>query len=226
MNSGKKFREPGFTFWLSRIAVRAAAFSYWRCRVSNAERMPMEGPVILASNHVSFADPPLIGSMLPRPAFTLARSTLFHPPWFGNYLRALLALPIDRDGGGGAGLKVLFELLAAGRPVVLFPEGTRSADGRIQPARGGLGMLVIKSRAPVLPVRLFGVFEAYPRTRKLPRPGRVELKFGQLIRFDALADEAEQAPKARVKAIYQEVSDSVMRAIEGLTPGRETDHFP
>ena len=82
-------------------------------------------------------------------------------------------MPVNREGGGAAGLKAILDRLLAGGGIILFPEGTRTRDGKLQPARSGIGLTVIKSTALVVPVRVFGTFEAFGRNHKFPRPHRL-----------------------------------------------------
>lgn len=189
---------------------------YFRWKIVGLENVPRSGPLLIASNHVSFADPPIVGAALPRPVHFLARSTLFTNPVLGALIRKLNALPVDRDGGGGAGLKAVLDVLEKGQGIILFPEGTRSADGTLQKARAGIGLTVIKSGAPVLPVRLLGVHEAWPRQRRLPLPGRIRVLFGKPLDFSALRQEAESCDRGRLKEIYQQVTDDIMAAIGRL----------
>jgi len=191
---------------------------YFRWRVFNADRVPVTGGVILAANHASFIDPPLVGSALYRPINYMARESLFRFPGVGALLRSWNAVPVNRDGGGAAGLKAILDRLLAGGGIILFPEGTRTLDGKLQPARSGVGLTVIKSVAPVVPVRVFGSFEAYGRHMKIPRPHRVVMKFGKPMDFAALRAEAKTCDKMRLKAIYQQVADEIMEAIAGLEP--------
>jgi 1-acyl-sn-glycerol-3-phosphate acyltransferase len=191
---------------------------YFRWRVFNAERVPLQGGVILASNHASFLDPPLVGSGLKRDINYLARESLFRYPGIGALLRSWNAVPVDRDGGGAKGLKTILSRLLDGNGIILFPEGTRSLDGRLQPAQSGIGLTVIKSTAPVVPVRVFGTFEAYGRNHKFPRPHRVMVKYGQPMNFQILRAEAKTCDKARLKEIYQQVADEIMAAIARLEP--------
>ena len=149
-----------FLYRLAWIFLRIFFAIYFRWRVFNAERVPQTGPVVLAANHASFIDPPLIGTGLSREINYLARESLFRFPGIGALLRALHAVPVDRDGGGARGLKNIIERLHAGGGIVLFPEGTRTKDGNLQPAHSGVGLIVLKSEAPVVPVRVFGTFEA------------------------------------------------------------------
>ena len=133
--------------------------------------------MILASNHASYLDPPLVGSGVRRSINYLARENLFRFPVMGWVLRQWQVVPVDRDGGGAAGLRAILDRLLAGGAIILFPEGTRTRDGKLQPARSGIGLTVIKSTALVVPVRVFGTYEAYGRHLWLPAPapGRREI---------------------------------------------------
>jgi len=209
------------SYRLGWLGFRALYRVYFRWRVFHAERVPLTGPVILASNHASFLDPPLVGSGLHRPINYLARESLFRYPGIGALLRSWNSVPVDRDGGGAAGLKAILGRLLAGGVIILFPEGTRTKDGELQPARSGIGLTVVKSDAVVIPVRTFGTFEAYGRNQKFPRPVRVAVKYGEPLRFERLRAEATSCSKVRLKEIYQEIADEIMAAIGKLEPGED-----
>jgi 1-acyl-sn-glycerol-3-phosphate acyltransferase len=200
------------------LGFRAMYRIYFRWRIFNADRVPQSGGVILACNHASFLDPPLVGSGLHRGINYMARDSLFRFPGIGALLHSWQAVPVDRDGGGAAGLKAILERLLAGGGIILFPEGTRTRDGNLQPARSGIGLVVIKSNAPVVPVRTFGTFEAYGRHVKFPRPRRVAVKYGRPMQFETLRAEAKNCTKPRLKEIYQQVADEIMAAIAKLEP--------
>jgi 1-acyl-sn-glycerol-3-phosphate acyltransferase len=207
-----------FSYRLGWTFFRAWYAAYFRCRILNPERVPGTGAVILASNHASFLDPPLVGAGLKRGINYLARASLFRFPGIGALLRSWNAVPVDRDGGGAAGLKAILDRLLAGGGIILFPEGTRTRDGNLQPARSGIGLVVIKSTAPVVPVRVFGTYEAYGRHVKFPRPKRIAVKYGQPMQFEKLRAEAKDCSKARLKEIYQEIANEIMAAIAKLEP--------
>src|ERR1022692_4805851 len=207
-----------WVYYLGWSCFRLMYATYFRWRVFNPERVPSTGPVILASNHASFLDPPLVGSGLHRGINYLARESLFRFPGIGALLRSWSAVPVDRDGGGAAGLRAILDRLLAGGGIILFPEGTRTRDGNLQPARSGIGLVVVKSTAPVVPVRVFGTFEAYGRHVKFPRPRRVILTYGRPLNFEKLRAEAKVCDKARLKIIYQEVADEILAAIAKLEP--------
>ena len=207
---------------LSRVVF---AF-YFRWRVYHPERVPLSGPVILAANHASFIDPPLVGAGLKREINYLARESLFRFPVVGAILRAVNSVPVDRDGGGAAGLKAILGRLLAGGGIILFPEGTRTRDGLLQPARSGIGLAVIKSDAPVVPVRVFGTFEAYGRHLKFPYPHSIAVKYGQPMLFEELRAEAKTCSKQRLKGIYQQIAGEIMAAIAKLEPCEDKEKFP
>src|SRR6185369_11381218 len=192
--------------------------TYFRWRVYGAENVPLSGGVILASNHASFLDPPLVGSGLKRDINYLARESLFRYPGIGALLRSWNSVPVDREGGGAAGLKKILGRLLDGGAIILFPEGTRTRDGKLQPARSGIGLAAIKSDAVIVPVRVFGTYEAYGRHLRLPRPYRVSVKWGEPMRFETLRAEAKNCSKARLKEIYQQVADEIMEAIAKIEP--------
>lgn len=214
-----------FTYFLGWSLCRTVFATCFRWRVHNADRVPAEGAAILAANHASFLDPLVIGASASRELHYLARDSLFRYPLLGGWLRSVNVVPVDRDGGSPAGLKAILDRLLAGNAIVLFPEGTRTGDGRLQPARAGIGLVVIKSQAPVVPVRVFGTYEAFNRHMKVPRPRRLTVKFGQPLGFAELRAEAAQCPKARLKEIYRQVAEEIMRAIGGLQPCREVTGF-
>jgi 1-acyl-sn-glycerol-3-phosphate acyltransferase len=214
-----------FVYFLGWCFFRTVYATYFRWRVFNSERVPLDGPVILASNHASFLDPPLVGSGVKRGINYLARNSLFRFPGVGWLLRKWNSVPVDREGGGAAGLKAILDRLLAGGAIILFPEGTRTRDGKLQPARSGIGLTVIKSTAAVVPVRVFGTYEAYGRHIKIPRPHPIAVKYGRPIFFEALRAEAKICSKPRLKQIYQEVADEIMEAIAKLEPCEDVETF-
>jgi 1-acyl-sn-glycerol-3-phosphate acyltransferase len=144
----------------------------------------------------------------------------------GWVLRNWDAVPVDRDGGGARGLKSILDRLLAGGGIILFPEGTRTPDGKLQPARSGIGLTVIKSKAPVVPVRVFGTFEAFGREVPFPRPHKIMVKYGRPMDFTVQRAEARTCSKTRLKEIYQDVADELMAQIAKLEPCEDRGSFP
>ena len=214
------------SYFIAWCSFRLLYATYFRWRVYHSERVPLTGPVILASNHLSFLDPPLIGCGLPRGINYMARKTLFRYPGIGALLRSWNAVPVDRDGGSASGLKEILDRLKRGGAIIMFPEGTRSLDGKLQAARSGIGLAIIKSTAPVVPVRVFGTFEAYGKGITIPRPHRIAVKYGEPMAFAVARTEAQNCSKERLKKIYQEVADELMAAIARLQPCWDKAQFP
>jgi len=213
--------DPHRKAWLYHAGwrlFRGLFATLFRLREAGSEHVPAEGPFILASNHASFMDPPLVGSCCSRPISYLARETLFTNPLFGRVLRGVGCVAVDRDGASGKGLKTILGRILQGDGIILFPEGTRSPDGALQAGRAGVGLVVLKSDAPVVPVRVFGTFEAYGRHRRFPSPRPVAVRFGAPLRFEAERAEARSpgVNRERVKQLYQKVSDDIMAAVRML----------
>ena len=209
------------SYRLGWLFFRALFAVYFRWRVFNPERVPTTGGVIIASNHASFLDPPLVGAGLPRDINYLARESLFRYPGIGALLRSWNSVPVDRDGGGASGLREILSRLYAGGAIILFPEGTRTKDGKLQPARSGIGLTVIKSDVPVIPVRTFGTFECYNRKWKFHMPISLAVKYGRPMKFEALRAEAKTCAKPRLKEIYQQVADEIMAELAKLEPKQD-----
>ncbi len=199
-----------FSYWLGQRFFREFARGLFDFRVVGAEKMRFSGPAIIASNHVSFLDPPLVGSSFDEVVYSFARKTLFDHPIAGMILRSWSVLAVDRDKPDTAALKTTIRLLRNWKKVLMFPEGTRSYDGQPQSAEAGVGLFIAKSGAPVLPVRLFGAYEAYPRGAKTLRPSKITLVIGDLWQPD-LKSYAETG-----KELYQVLADEVMRRIAEL----------
>jgi len=190
----------------------------WRPRVSGLELVPSTGPVIFASNHLSFADSVVIPTVVPRPVVFLAKSDYFtgtgvrgaiSRAWFGG----LGMLPVDRDDTKAAldSLEVALRVLSEGGAFGIYPEGTRSRDGRLYRGRTGVAHLALSSGAPVVPVGLRGTERLQPVGSKVPRLVRVDVAFGAPLSF-AGRDQGVPAGRAR-----REVTDEIMAAIAGLS---------
>ena len=207
-------------------AFRALFAVYFRWRVWNVERVPLEGPVILAANHASFLDPPIIGAAVPRPISYLARESLFRFRVVRPLLKQWNAVPVDRDGGGARGLRLILERLNQGNGIVVFPEGTRTHDASLQAAHSGIGLVIAKTSAPVVPVRTFGTFEAFGRQHRFPRPYHTAVKFGKPLYYQSQRLEVKNCSRDRLKQIYRELSDDIMTQIGNLGPWADKALFP
>jgi 1-acyl-sn-glycerol-3-phosphate acyltransferase len=151
--------RPFYRFAYNIVGVE---LFFHRVRVKGRENVP-PGGCLIVSNHVSFMDPTTVGWAAAREIHYLGRKSLFKPPFWNWFLPVCNVLPIDRDGHDIAGLRRIIRMLKGGHAVLLFPEGTRSADGTIQPAEPGAGMVALKAGVPILPVRVFGTYESLSR---------------------------------------------------------------
>lgn len=151
---------------------------YNRLEVDGLEHVP-DAPAVVASNHASNIDPPLIGCIYPRQLRYLAKDSLFRNPIFGAAIRALGAVPVAREDGqrAGAVMKLLLDRLRVGESVLVFPEGSRSADGRLQQLEGGAAFLSVKSGAPIVPVYISGSHAAFGTGARVPRPSKLRVRF-------------------------------------------------
>jgi 1-acyl-sn-glycerol-3-phosphate acyltransferase len=190
--------------WLSRAWYKFSANKYWcffkllnRLQITGAERTPLTGPLVVVANHTSYLDPPLLGAVAPRQLSFLARDTLFKGP-LGWYISSLDAIPIDRDGAGLAGLRATLTRLKRNGAVVVFPEGTRSDNGQLQPLKPGFLVLVRRGQANLQPIGMAGVIKALPRGRIIPRPAKIRVCFGEPITVEQAAELDDDALLALV----------------------------
>lgn len=210
-------RSMGFTYHFWYTVSKIVARLFFSFRVVHPERMIEEGPLILACNHQSYFDPPLAGICSRRGVYYLARKTLLELPFLGKLLPRINVIPVDRDGNDMSALKAVIRTVKAGHGVVLFPEGTRSPDGRLQSAKAGIGLVIAKTRAPVQPMRIFGSHEAFPKGSVRISLKPITVVVGEPIRFSpGELDAANHGGDDRV--LYQHLSDRVMEAIGSLAP--------
>jgi 1-acyl-sn-glycerol-3-phosphate acyltransferase len=165
----------GFFYGLCRLAHQML----FRGDVAGLENLPDKGGYIVAANHASLLDPPIVGQFLPRQVSFFARKTLWRPGIAAWWLTAVGTIPVDRDGGTSLdAIKRVLQALARGKVVILFPEGTRSQNGELQPAKPGVGLLACKARVPVVPARIFGSFEAFGRGGRMRLGSPVSVAYG------------------------------------------------
>jgi 1-acyl-sn-glycerol-3-phosphate acyltransferase len=212
-------------YQLSRIVAGPFLRGLWRPEVTGAEHVPETGGAILASNHLSILDSVFLPFMLKRPVTFTAKSEYFtsrHPGLrlMGVYLRATGQLPVDRDGARAAQqmLEGALALLRQGELFGIYPEGTRSPDGRLYRARPGVGWLALNSGLPVIPVAMIGTDKVLPPGHTVPRPGKVRIKIGKPLTFGAGEPGAQtgERPEAPGK-VRRAIADEVVRAIHELS---------
>ena len=193
-------------YHLTRFIARV----FFRYRVIHRERIIQNGPVILAMNHQSYLDPPLAGIACDRAIYFLTRKALLDVPVLGWILPKLNVVPVDQEGNDRSALKAVIRILRAGECTIIFPEGSRPLDGNLQPALPGIGLVIAKTLAPVVPMRIFGAHEALPRGRATLRFCPITIVVGESIHFTP----ADIEPGGR--DIYQKLGQRVMDAIAAL----------
>lgn len=201
----------------ARFAANAALDVLLVREVDGQAHVPPRGGLIVAANHGAFWDPPVLGASLPRELHYLAGAEFFAVPGFAALIRSLNAIPIRRGVSDAAGLDRVVRLLEEGAAVLVFPEGGRMKDGRLHPARPGLGHLVSRARVPVLPVHVAGTNHI---RRCMARRERVRIAIGEPL--PATEWFPAGAPSTRAgRDLYQQVGDRVMQEIALLRRRQE-----
>lgn len=209
-------------YGVMHAVVPPLARAVWRPVVEGLDNVPRTGPVIVASNHLSFADSLVIPIVAPRKVVFLAKADYFtgtglkgaaSRAWFGG----LGMIPVDRDDTKAAiaSLDTALEVLGRGEAFGIYPEGTRSRDGRLYRGRTGVGHLALTSGAPVVPVGLQGTQDLQPVGSRLPRLAKVTIRFGEPLHFSGRFD---GVPAGRAR---REITDEVMTAIQRLSGQEE-----
>ncbi len=223
MKKGKM--RPGYAFssWL----VPTLAKIFLGLRVKGLENVPIEGRIIIAANHISDLDPPIIGALIPRETYFAAKIELFKG-LMGAYIRYHNAIPVRRGGSDKEAIKKLVGVLKQEKALLIFPEGTRAKDAeKGLPAKAGVGMIAALGKADIVPVRIQGS-EQFPRN--LFKRGGVTVTVGQRIPLESLSPEPPGAePSGRDEAgaaagsatpskkeRYQHMADEIMRRIRSL----------
>jgi 1-acyl-sn-glycerol-3-phosphate acyltransferase len=212
-------------YQLSRIVAGPFLRGLWRPEVTGAEHVPETGGAILASNHLSILDSVFLPFMLKRPVTFTAKSEYFtsrHPAMrlMGRYLRATGQIPVDRDGARAAQatLEAALALLRQGQLFGIYPEGTRSPDGRLYRGRPGVGWLAMNSGLPVIPVAMFGTDRVLPPGHSVPRLGKVRIKIGKPLTFSTETGPASEGKAAPAPGkVRRAIADEVVRAIHELS---------
>ncbi len=191
-----------------RPAVWLLARLYFRIRFEGIHNIPSKGPLVIAPNHVSFADPPLVAIPIRRRVYYMAWSALFTIPGFAWLIRRLRAFPVEIESADPRATREAVRLLEAGEAVMIFPEAGRSLDGRLQRFRAGAFRLACSRNVPVLPVTIVGGHESWPAGRILPRPGRLTIVYHPLVTPPVGSD-----VKIAARALARDVRAAVASAL-------------
>jgi len=210
---GGKAPRPNLYYRFMRRFFQVTMCPMWKVRVFNRHYEPAEGGAVYICNHQSFLDPMLMSFALRRPMNYMARETLFRLPVFKQIIRSLNAFPVRRGTADLAALKEAMRRLQRGQQLVVFPEGTRTRDGRIGEFLPGAAVLCQRAAQWTVPVLIDGAFEAWPRVRKLPGPGSVVVQYAPPIP-QAEARRAKPGEfMARVRKKLIEIQADVRRRI-------------
>ena len=192
----------GFYWRFMRFLCRWQTILQFKVRVHGTRNVPKEGPVLLVCNHQSHMDPILAGMALPRESSFMARDSLWANKWFGRLITSLNAFPVKRNTADLGAIKESLRRLKQGMSLVVFPEGTRTPDGRIHPMLPGLASIAKKAGVPIVPVLIDGMYQAWPKGSPFPKSGNVMIRYGEIIQpadYAALsADELMQFLRKRL----------------------------
>ncbi len=185
--------------------------AFFRGEVAGTENIPSTGPFLIAANHASNLDPPLVGCQIARQMRFFARKTLWSGRLISWWLDSAESIPVDRDSGDVGAIRKVLQALNEDRAVVLFPEGTRSLDGQLKKPKAGVGLMACKSGVPVVPCRVYGSFEAFGKGAKFPRFGTpISVVFGPSVTA------AEYDDPTAGKERYQLASERIFARIASL----------
>ena len=199
-------------------------------RVYHRERLPRSGGVLVVSNHQSYLDPVLAAVGMPRPFHPMARESLFRFAPLRWLIRSFYAFPVKRGRADLGAVREALRRLKSGAVVLVFPEGTRTRDGSIGPLQGGPATIAARAGVPILPLVIDGAFEAWPRRRRLPRPGRVRVACGRPVSAQEVAGRAPEDVMADVREemlrLQAELRQCGMRSAECGVNGKKAREAP
>lgn len=190
-----------------------AATVLFRLKVSGQHHIPKTGGVLIAANHASYLDIPILGCGVPRRASYMGRMDLFPGP-AGWLMRYLGWIPIRRERVDRGGFEEAISRIKAGGAVIIYPEGSRTEDGRLQPGKPGVGMIVAATGCPVIPAHLVGTFDVLPPGARRIRLRPMRVTYGEPMDFSALLKELDGESKK--KDVYQRISQEIMGRIAAL----------
>nr|WP_223187162.1 lysophospholipid acyltransferase family protein [Streptomyces sp. CBMA29] len=198
----------------------------FRPRIEGMENIPESGRAIVAGNHLSFTDHFVMPAILPRRITFLAKAEYFTGPGLKGrltaaFFRSVGQIPVDRSGGKAsqAAVTAAIEVLERDELLGIYPEGTRSHDGRLYRGRTGVALMALRAQAPVIPCAVLGTFELQPPGRKIPRIGRVTIRFGEPLDFSRFFGMEEQ------RYVVRSVTDEIMYAIMAMSGQEYVDRY-
>ena len=202
-------RRNTFIYWIIRISLKIFYKLLFRYEVRGAENIPAEGGIIIAANHLSHLDPPLIGISTKRRAIFMAKRSLFHNPVIGFFVRGF-SIPVDRDAPRPSTIKEAVGRPKAGEVIVMFPEGMRNKGGDIRGGERGVAMVAAMSQSKIVPALIEGTEKALPVGAKFIKPAKVRVTFGKPLEYRV----AENS-----KDFQQRITEEIMDRIRELKSG-------
>ncbi len=211
-------------WWCWRVLARTVFVQAFRGRALGVQNVPREGPVLLVSNHQSVMDPPLASLAFDRECHFMARESLFHHEGFARLIGSLNAFPVRRNSADMRAIKETLRRLKRGRMVLVFPEGTRTLDGRIGELQPGVAAIAKQAKVTVVPTLIEGAQVAWPREAKLPRLARIVIRYAPPISPAEVAALDKTALMERIDSTLRRMQAEV-RAVYGFPPlpGSEED---
>ncbi len=199
-------------YWLGHFLSTTLFRLLGKWRVYGRENVPTTGGAVIAANHTSYLDPPVVGGGLRRPCYYMGKKELFDVPVLGAAIRRTGCFPVDRDHPDTKVIKFAVELLKQGNLLCIFPEGGRSPTGKLMVEEAGIGPALIANRAgvPIIPAHIRGTFESYPTGGKFPKRANISVTYGRPI--DTAAEGGGKASKAEL----QEITNRLMAEIGRL----------
>jgi len=197
---------------ISRAFLAALFTVYNRWEVSGREHVPRTGGVLLVANHTSYADPPIVGSASPRPVRFMAKAELFRIPVLSWFIRRTHAFPVQRGRADSGALRRAVRLLKQGKVLLIFPEGTRSQDGRLKELEMGAPFVALSADVQVVPIGIDGADRLLPRGVPLLFPGKLRVRFGPPLDLNHLRS------RRRSREVLQQAADEMAAALRALLP--------
>jgi 1-acyl-sn-glycerol-3-phosphate acyltransferase len=212
---GQRAGDTGSSlFRVSRAFLKALFRLYNRWEVSGQEHVPASGGVLLLANHTSYADPPIVGAACPRPVNFMAKAELFEMPVLSGFISRTHAFPVQRGAADQHALRRAVRLLNSGEVLLVFPEGTRSPDGKLMGLEQGAGFVALVSHAAVVPVGIDGADRLLPRGKPVLLPAKLRVRFGPPI------DLSRFRSQRRSRDVLAEVCEEMGAALRSLLPER------
>ena len=210
-------------YWLGHFLSTTLFRLLGKWRVYGRENVPETGGAVIAANHTSYLDPPVVGGGLRRPCFYMGKKELFRVPLLGWAIRRTGCFPVDRDHPDTKVIRFAVDLLKQGNLLCIFPEGGRSPDGKLMVEEAGIGPALIANRAgvPIIPAHIRGTFESYPMGGKFPRRANISITYGPPL--NASAPGGGKASKAELQEITARLMGEIARLQESGARSQESE---